>query len=71
MSTATEVEPLAIEAPEFEVDNGPGIQERLYRLTVEQHHMMADAGVFGDETRVELLDGLVEVGRTAVRELLP
>ena len=59
MSIATEVEPLAIEAPEFEVDDGPGIEECLYRRTVEPYHMMADAGVFGDETRVELLDGLL------------
>lgn len=30
-----------------------------YRFSVEEYHLMADAGLFGEDDRVELLDGEV------------
>lgn len=32
---------------------------RLYRLSVDQYHAMAEAGVFANDERVELLEGLL------------
>jgi hypothetical protein len=35
----------------------PRLLDRLHRVTVEAYHRMAEAGVFGAEARVELLEG--------------
>ncbi|MGL4550068.1 MAG: Uma2 family endonuclease [Gemmataceae bacterium] len=37
----------------------PAVVPRPYRLSVPQFHAMIDAGVFGSEGRVELLEGLL------------
>jgi Uma2 family endonuclease len=34
-------------------------QEKIRPITVDDYHRMADAGIFGEEERVELLDGLL------------
>jgi len=33
--------------------------DRLYRLSIEQYHRMIEAGVFDEDNRVELLEGLL------------
>jgi Uma2 family endonuclease len=49
MSVATRL-PESVAAPLF---------ERLYRLSVDQYHRMAEAGILGEDDPVELLEGLL------------
>jgi len=35
------------------------VEQRVYRLTVDAYHRMIDAGVFGKDDRVELVEGLL------------
>jgi Uma2 family endonuclease len=35
------------------------IADRLYRLSVEQYHAMAEAGILGTNDRIELIEGLL------------
>ena len=37
----------------------PTLFERRYRLTVDQYHRMGEAGILGDDARVELLEGVL------------
>jgi Uma2 family endonuclease len=37
----------------------PASSDRLYRLTVDQYHQMARAGILGEDDPVELLEGLL------------
>lgn len=59
MATATEVEPTVAEVEQAEIDDGPGVEESLFRLTVDQYHKMADAGILDEASKVELLDGVL------------
>ena len=54
MSTAVTPRPLTAPMPTALPD---WIPSPLYRLTVEQYEAMADAGIFGDRDRVQLING--------------
>jgi Uma2 family endonuclease len=50
-----------IEQPKFERQPDPSrsLMERRHRITVEEYHRMVDAGVFGPDPKVELLEGVI------------
>ncbi len=55
----------AVPQPMTEEDGIP--RESLYRLTVEQYHAMAGAGILTDDDPVELLEGLLVCKMTKYR----
>ena len=42
-----------------EPPEAPTNVDRLYRLSVEQYHAMAEAGILGSKDRIELIEGLL------------
>ncbi len=59
MSTVLEPPPPSTRAPVAPSMPPPGPVDLLYRLSVEQYHAMADAGILNRSDRVELLEGLL------------
>lgn len=41
----------------IESERTPASEQRVYRLTVDAYHRMIDAGVFGKDDRVDLVEG--------------
>ena len=59
MATVTQpVPPIETSSPVREESSGPLLDFR-HRITVEEYHRMAEAGVFGPEPRLELLEGVL------------
>jgi Uma2 family endonuclease len=61
--TPTETPPLSNESSQT-VARSPAIPvslnvDRLYRLSVDQYHAMAEAGILGTHDRIELIEGLL------------
>lgn len=50
-----------VEPPKIErhPDVSTSLMESRHRITVEEYHRMVDAGVFGPEPKVELLEGVI------------
>ena len=59
MATVTQPVP-AIETSVPVPEESPGsLLDYRHRITVEEYHRMVDAGVFGPEPRLELLEGVL------------
>ena len=60
MATVTQPVP-AIETSSPVQEESPGsLLDFRHRITVEEYHRMAEAGVFGPEPRLELLEGVLD-----------
>jgi hypothetical protein len=56
---APDVESITLDADDPMIVNAPPLNDYRYKITVEQYDKMADAGVFGPDAPVELLEGLL------------
>jgi Uma2 family endonuclease len=61
MSTALQPAPTSPAPQTPGATSTPAVRvvDRLYRLTVDQYHAMAEAGILGTDDRIELLEGLL------------
>jgi Uma2 family endonuclease len=62
LPTPTRAEATSPSTPGPSTANPPAsvvVVDRLYRLTVDQYHSMAEAGILGPDDRIELLEGFL------------
>jgi Uma2 family endonuclease len=59
MATVTQPSPAIETSSPVQGDASGSLLDFRHRITVEEYHRMTDAGVFGPEPRVELLEGVL------------